>query len=68
LDDQFEQTAPRRRAEAALVRLAVPDLTRCAGIQLNERVSLRLADEFLSSLQSCWIGRRDPDGHAYQPD
>jgi hypothetical protein len=48
--------------------LDIPELTRSAGIKLNPRVSLRPAAEFLSSMQSCWIGRRDPDGHAYRCD
>ena len=40
-------TAPR-----AVFLLAVPELTRSAGIQLNKRVSLRRSFEFLSLSQS----------------
>jgi hypothetical protein len=44
--------------------LRVPELTCSAGIQLNARVSLRLAANFLSSAQSYWIGRRSQrSGH-----
>jgi hypothetical protein len=33
----------------------VPELTRCADIQLNERVSLRRSHELLASSQSCGL-------------
>jgi hypothetical protein len=56
----FPEMPPRRRGVAAPGRLAVPDITGYAGIQLNERVSLRRADEILSSPQSYWIWPTPP--------
>jgi hypothetical protein len=44
----------------------VPDLTRKAGIQLNERVSLRRPFEILSSIQSRGLANAVPTGHAYR--
>jgi hypothetical protein len=46
--------------------LAVPELTRSTGIQLNERVSLRRPFEILSSIQSCGLASAAPTGHAYR--
>ena len=46
--------------------LAVPELTRHAGIQLNERVSLRRPFEILSSIQSCGLADAASSGHAYR--
>jgi hypothetical protein len=45
--------AQRAMFERELPHVAVPELTRGASIQLNERVSLRREDEILSSAQSC---------------
>jgi hypothetical protein len=43
--------------------LAVPELTRSVGIQLNERVSLRRRCKILSSSQSCGLAALS---HAYR--
>ena len=54
------------QAKAAFGRsfcLAVPDLTRNADIQLNERVSLRSPFEILSSIQSRGLASAAPTGH-----
>src|ERR1700677_919102 len=47
-----------QQPSGCLFNLPVPELTRGAGIQLNERVSLRREAEILSSPKSCRISRR----------
>jgi hypothetical protein len=53
----------RRRRQLVL---AVPELTRSAGIQLNERVSLPRPIEILSSIRSCGLANAASTGHAYR--
>src|SRR6202034_3378146 len=46
----------------------VPELARSAGIQLDERVSLRRTDEILSSVSVVLDWSTRPAGHAYPHD
>ncbi len=52
-------------SQSAEMRAKGEAMIQQADIQLNERVSLRRANEILSWPQWCWIGRRDPDDHAF---
>jgi hypothetical protein len=57
LPTAFKRQTDRLRA---VFLFAVPEITGSAGIQLNDRVSLRRANEILSSPQSCWIWPTPP--------
>ena len=46
--------------------LAVPELTRSTGIQLNARLSLRRPCELLTLSQSCGLADAASSGHAYR--
>ena len=57
------------QAKAAFGRsfcLAVPELTRSTGIQLNARLSLRRPCELLTLSQSCGLADAASSGHAYR--